>query len=106
MSQSLRQFRRIVVTSGIPVQLSLIVRKVPSAVVIADPSNTGTIFLGDSNVDAATRLGIPIIANDSVTLDPTEFLGTTEEIELFKIFVDSTANGDAVIVSFYENEDD
>jgi len=106
MAQKLTQDRRTIVTTGVAIQLSVAPLKSSSVLLIADPDNTGTIYVGDVNVSAASRLGIPIVANDSTTLDPTEFLGTSEEMELSKIWADSTVNGDVIIVVRYVNEGD
>lgn len=106
MAQRLRQFRVTVATSGTAKRLSDVSLKVSAALVVADPANTGTVYLGDENALASSRLGIPIIASDDVELDPTQYSGTTEEIELSDIWFDSTASGDTVIVSYYESEDD
>lgn len=103
MSVYLKQKRVTVSTSGTAVQVDSAL-KTPCVIITADPNNSGTIYVGDINVDAATRLGQPQGANESITLEPPSWYGTEELIDCSKVYVDATSNGDAVIVSWYERE--
>ena len=100
----LTQLKQTVAVTGTAVPLSSTSLKVQSLIIIADSSNTGTIYIGDSAVDAPTRLGIPLVASQDVTVDPTEYFGTDELIDLKNIYMDSSASGDSVNVSYYTRE--
>jgi hypothetical protein len=103
MGVYLKQKRVTVSTAGTRVQLDSIL-KTPSITVTADPTNNGTIYVGDIAVNASTRLGQPQGANESLELTPPTQFGTQEQIDCSKIYIDATANGDAVILSWYERE--
>lgn len=100
------QVRKTVTTAGSPVQLSLTSLKRQSFLLIADPNNTGTLYVGDSAVVAASALGIPLAANESVTLDGTNYEGTNEKFDASLVYVDATVSGDTLIVSYNEREVD
>lgn len=103
MGVFIRQKRVTVTTSGTPVQLDSAL-KTPSIIVTADPTNSGTIYVGDISVDASTRLGQPQSANESLELTPPTQYGTQEQIDCSKIYIDSTASNDSVILSWYERD--
>lgn len=102
----LTQVRKTVTTSGVPVLLSGTPLKTASVLIIADPDNSGTIYIGDSDVDAATKLGVPIAAGDDLELEPAQYLGTYEFLDLNLMYVDSSNSGDSIIISYYEREVD
>ena len=95
-----------VTTAGTPVQFSLPRIKAPSMIITADPANTGTVWIGDQSVKASTSLGLPLVADDSVTIDPSKYFGTNEQLDLSLFWVDSTVSGDKIIISYYEREVD
>ena len=105
-SLKITQVRVTVAVAGTPQPLSATELKVPAALVIADPQNSGTIYVGDSIVDASARLGAPLVASQDLEMDPTQYYGTSEFLDLSKIFVDTTSNGDAVIVTYFAREAD
>jgi archaellin len=101
MGVYLKQKRVTVTTAGTRVQIDSAL-KVASVTITADPTNNGTIYVGDIAVNAAARLGQPQGANESLELSPPTQFGTQEQLDLSLIYVDATANGDSVIVSWYE----
>lgn len=102
MSLKLRQIKVAVASAGTPKVFSTTTLKIQSAIITADPNNTGKVYIGDENIDASTRLGAPIDANETIELEATEYLGTHELIDLNQYYVDATTSGDSVIVSYYE----
>lgn len=69
---------------------------VPARVVIitAETDNTGVIAIGGTDVIATvlTRVGTPLLAGDSVTL---------QNVDLTKIWVDATVSGDGVTYTIF-----
>ena len=77
MGVYLKQKRVTVTTSGTRVQLDATLKS-PSITITADP--------------------------ESLELTPPHQFGTEEQLDCSKIYIDATANGDAVILSWYERE--
>lgn len=102
----LNEFRKTVTTAGSAVQLSLTTLKAQDILITADPDNSGTVYIGSASVSASSKLGIPLVANESVTLPGTEYQGVQEKFDMSLIYVDSNASGDTVIVSYYDREID
>lgn len=100
------QFIITVASAGSAVQFKLTSFEVQSFLITADPSNTGTIYIGDSNVDASLGLGTPLIASDSISFEAGIYEGTQEKWELASFYADSTASGDKIIVQHVEREVD
>lgn len=101
MAIIVKEVRVVVSTAGTAVQLSSPDLKVPAFTVTADPSNSGTIYIGSDSVDASGVVGQPIAANESIEFEPPAYFGTNELFNLADFYADSTANGDAVIVTWY-----
>ena len=102
MSLVLRQLRAVVTSAGTAVQFSTTQLFTQSAMISADPNNIGRVWIGDSNVNASASLGAPLAANEVIQIEPTEYEGTHERIDLSNYFVDADNSTDAIIVSFYE----
>lgn len=100
------QFIVTVSSAGSAVQFKLTSFEVQSFLITANPSNTGTVYIGDSNVDASLGLGTPLIASDSVSFESGIYEGTNEKWELSSFYVDSTASGDKIIIQYVEREVD
>lgn len=92
-----------VTASGTAVQVDAAL-KVPAIIITANPSNSGTIFVGDVNVSASDGLGQPLASNESFVLEPPQQYGTDEVVDLSKIYIDATVSGDKVNVAWYVRE--
>lgn len=100
----LTQKRVQVVSSGTRVPLSGAPLLTTACLIVADPDNSGVIWVGDSSTLASTKVGVPLSASDDIDIDPARYTGTSELLDLSEIYIDSTASGDYVIVSYYERE--
>jgi hypothetical protein len=104
MALKIKQFRIANITSGSAQQLSSSALKAESVIIIADPSNSGRLYIGDSNVNASSALGIPLDSDRHVTLEPPQQYGVDESFDLTKIYVDTTSTGDDAIISYMVRE--
>lgn len=93
-----------VVTSGTAVQLSTASPVPPasciSLTIAAKTSNTGTIYIGGSNVSAANKIGVYI--NSSF---PAAYYGPSSTTALYdpqSIYIDATVSGDGVSYTCYK----
>lgn len=100
MSVYLSEKKVTVSTSGNAVQLDS-AAKTASAIITASIGNSGTIYVGSSSVDASSGLGQPLAAGESLQTEPPSQYGTEELVDLTRIYVDSTSNGDSVVISYY-----
>ncbi len=89
-----------VTTSGVPVQLSTTPQKVTILTIQAKSTNTGTIWVGGSNVSAANGIGIALgpsgVAGQpgaSVGYGPQ---GNAPAYTLSEFFLDATVSGEGV----------
>lgn len=102
MALRLTQKRIVIPTAGTSVQFFTESLKTSSAIIIADPANAGTVWIGDSDVDASSKLGTPLIVNETLELTGSKYDGTTELVDLSQHYVDVESDGDAIIISYYE----
>lgn len=90
-----------VATAGTAVPLSALELKVASVVVQWDPSNTGDIYIGESDVTGTKCIklnsGNPVI---EITVDDTAADEDMSVVDLAEIFVDAQVNGDKVNVAY------
>ena len=89
-----------VATAGTPVQVSSTVLYSPSVVIQANTDNAGTVYVGDSLVDALStpKIGIALLARSTITLN--EDSKGSDYIDLSKIYIDSGTNGQVVQVMY------
>lgn len=89
-----------VTTAGTRVQISSTDTAVTTVLIQADPSNTGRIYVGDSNV-ASNRAAAVLEADASfsITADASGRSGWEEYI-LSDFYLDSSANGDKAYISY------
>lgn len=104
MAIILKQLRVTVATGGSAEPLASSDTFVPAFTVTADPANSGTIYVGDSEVVASTKTGQPITANESIEFEPPAYFGTNELFNLNDFYIDATTNDDAVIVTWYDRK--
>jgi len=103
MAIIVRHLSVTVTTAGtaVPITTDTLLRS-QAVTVRADPDNIGLIHVGDSTVNSATDLGVPLNSNASVSFEPPQSWGVEEEFILSEIFVDSDTDGDKAIVIFFE----
>jgi len=69
--------------------------EVKSVTIQAERSNTGTIYVGDSNV-VSTAYGVALGAGDSVTISGDQYGSHPNKVKLSTIYLDTSVNGDGV----------
>ena len=82
--------RKVVTTAGTRVALATSTDVYDEVNITAETDNTGEIVVGGSSVVGAvgaTRRGTPLAAGDTVTY---------RNVDLSKVYIDSTVNGDGV----------
>lgn len=62
-----------------------------SAIIVSLSTNTGTQYVGDSNVDSSN--GMPLAPDGSLELGPPENMRATDTFNLAEVFLDSSTNG-------------
>lgn len=89
-----------VTTAGTRVQITSIQLYVYSVIIQALGSNTGKIYVGDSNV-SSTQCYAELPAYGTTTLDGwNKEKGTMELLDLSKIYIDSSVNGEGVHIGY------
>lgn len=98
-----------VTTAGTPVQVTGSKTLARSAIIFADPSNTGKIWIGLSTLVKGTRVGLlgllvaPSSSNvPSWSLTPyvVDGRGQQATIDLSTIYLDSDVNGEGAVVAY------
>lgn len=92
-----------VTTAGTEVQLSSTTIRASSVTIQALNTNTGFIYVGDSNV--ASGRGIELDAGQAITIS-ADLSGRPggDEIDLSDIYVDSSVNGEKVKVVYQKRQ--
>ncbi len=86
-----------VVVGGTPTPLSATPTwPTPNLFITAKSDNAEAVFVGDENVDAASEIGIPLIAGATLLLPSSGNIGTVNATE---IYIDGST-GDEVSVSY------
>lgn len=96
--------KKAVAAAGTPERLIGASLEVKSAIILADPTNQGNVYLGESDVTGSK----------CVLLEPGKALEITPEdsladedgvvIDLNDIFIDAANNGDGVFISYLQVE--
>lgn len=89
-------------TAGTRVPLSGVELLVSSIIVQALPSNSGSIFIGDSSVTSSK--GIVLTAGSAVEIQADSYEGDSDfsVIDVAGIYIDASANGDGVAISYLD----
>ena len=90
---NLKTLTKTVTTAGTQVALTTTTEKGAGVSVMANPANTGDIYLGASDVDAAK--GIVLAAGDEYV-----FPAIGSSYRLKDIYIDSSVNGEGVRVLY------
>ena len=94
--------RQVVTTGGTAVALSATNNtKAGGLIITAETNNTGIVVVGASTVVAAvgTRRGTPLEAGKSMSINPN-WSGDEGLVDLSKIYIDATVNGDGVTFTY------
>lgn len=89
-----------VVTAGTRVQLTATSTMTPGCAIAAKATNTGNIYIGDSNV-AATTAGAVVRPGETIEITGPQIGGTEEEFDLSRIYIDAGTSGDKVTVGYF-----
>lgn len=73
-----------------------------AVIIQADSANTGVIYVGDANVDSTN--GIRVVAGNTYTISAGDLRGTTEEIRLNAIWVDTATAGNVAYIQYLKRE--
>jgi len=87
-----------IVTAGTRVPISTSDLLATDIIVTADPSNSGTIVVGD--VTVTSNNGQPLSPGESYIISTPTLRGTVEAFVLSDVYVDSDASGDKVRVAY------
>jgi len=79
--------KKTITTAGVKETLVSSSTPCKEVLIMALPSNTGEIWVGDSNVSATNKVGIVLYKNDAVSIQIDN---------LQKIYLDATVSGDGV----------
>lgn len=94
--------KKSVATAGTPVQLTTTLPPVDQVVLIGNPNNTGTVYIGDSNVLAATPRGIPLSPGQAISFEGSRRRDGSEGIDLSSIWIDAVNSGDSVLWGYLQ----
>ena len=100
MAVDLRGLNTTVAAAGTPVPVSATSIKAPGCTIRANPTNVGTIYVGGVNLGLNTRAA-ELNAGDAIEIVGPNIGGTEEEIDLSKIYIDSSSSGDKVTVAYF-----
>ena len=84
--------------AGTRVQITTVETGAVSVIIQGDADNTGSIFVGDSSVTAAS--GIEIVANETVEISPPGVNGAREGLILSDLYVDADTSGNKARISY------
>lgn len=101
-----RCFRKAVTTAGTGEQLTTADIETPAVLIQAEVSNTGQIYVGDSQVnysatDASIITGVELDSGDSISFDIAD-CGEDAAINLSGIWLDAGVSGDGVWVTYLQ----
>lgn len=87
-----------IATAGVAVQVAADTTIVKSIIFEADPSNSGLVYIGGSNVTSSN--GNALNAEQTLEITPDDQRGNAQEFDLSGFWVDSATNGNVVRVSY------
>lgn len=88
-----------VVTSGTEIQVSATQTPITTIIFSVPAANTGSIYVGDSDVSTTRGVEVPKGTTFSISVDQSGRSGG-EEMFLSDFYVDAATNGDKVNVSY------
>lgn len=94
----MKQLDTNVTTAGTAEEISPTSLQVRSAVIQAKKDNTGSIYIGSSEVDNSGNKGTFLNAGEAYTLAQD---GTDELYNLNEVFIDADVSGEGVTVTYF-----
>ena len=94
----------VLAAAGTAQQIQTTNNPVISVIIQARPTNTGDIWIGDLNVDAANEIGVRLEAGKTFALNPSSVTGELEQINLAGIWFDGGTTSDEISVTFLEKD--
>jgi hypothetical protein len=89
-----------VTTAGTRVQVSATATPVASVYFEGLHTNTGKIYVGDSTVSSTVYI-VELDAKTGATIEGDQLRGNTDELVLSDFWVDSSVNGEKVLVTYF-----
>jgi hypothetical protein len=99
MSLKVSTFSKNVGTAGTRVQLSTTNLYASSLIIRAKSANTGVIYVGDSTVASSNGMFLAAGESNELSGPPTKH-GIPLNFNLKNIYIDSSVNGEGVIVEY------
>jgi hypothetical protein len=99
-----KSLKKTVATATTAEALSATSIRTAGAIVKAEASNTGIIYVGDSAVAAAN--GYELAAGEFVSFGDMESRGTDRDFDLDSIYIDASVSTDGVSVLYLKEGDD
>jgi len=90
-------------TAGTSQRLVAAPNLVLTTTISASPSNSGYIYVGDSNV-SSTRYAARLAAGEFVVIDGPSAEGGSDSFDLYDIYIDGSASSDKVMVAYQERD--
>ena len=100
-SVKIRHFMSAVTTAGTRERLTTSNLKVASAMIKAEASNTGIVYIGDDQV-SATDYGVDLSAGDTIELTSDDLGWADAKILLNNVWLDVSVSTDGVSVTYFE----
>lgn len=88
------------VVSGVAVPVAAVSQKISWVLIEADTANTGTVYIGESDVAAAKCLTLAPGQSLEISLDGNRADKDLPYIDLSEIYFDGTVTGDKINVAF------
>lgn len=98
---TIKTFHKVVTTAGTQVPLSSTTILARNICIQALASNTGSIYIGESDV-SSSDFGVEITAGNSFSIElPSMGEAGSDDIDLKDIWIDAETNGEGVSVTYY-----
>jgi len=98
-----KQFTKTVASAGTAEPLSATDLFSYSIEIAALDTNTGKVYVGDSDVDSTTAAGLD--AGKAITMSGPLINGNQYEIRVDQIYVDAATNGEGVSITYLAKPD-
>ena len=103
MKLTLAHIRKTVTTAGTREQLTTSGVKSPAVVIQALRANTNPVFVGNDSVSSSTHF-VSLTAGGSVTISASDYGWADAQVDLSKIWLDVTTNGEGVVCGYAERQ--
>jgi hypothetical protein len=88
-------------SAGTAQEISSSKLEVRSAIIFAASTNTGRIYIGDSDANSKAGTGFELDPDESYVLDGDKFGGDKHAFDLNQFFFDGATTGNKVIVHYF-----